>query len=299
MSSKGWNSDLITDQSGRVVVITGATSGIGKEAARVLGNKGAKVIIGARNMSKANAVVGELNGSNGHHNIEARPLDLTSLASIAAFSASILNDFDKLDVLINNAGIMACPYGLTQDGFEIQMGTNHLGHFALTGQLMPLLKTTKESRIVVLSSIAHKFGDIDLDDLQWKKRKYNTNRAYGDSKLANLYFMRQLIQNLKEDDSAPIVVAAHPGWTHTELQRHVKLVDKLNRFFSQDVSQGALPTLRAGFGDNVKSGEFYGPSGCFELQGPPVKVKSNKRSHDAAMAKKLWHQSQQLTSVYF
>jgi len=302
MTQRNWDISQIADQTDRVVVITGATSGIGKETARVLVSKNATVIIGARNLTKAGAVIDEIKTQYPDAKVQAREIDLTSLASVKSFADGINNDFERLDVLINNAGIMACPYTTTQDDFEIQMGTNHLGHFALTGHLLPLIKRTKNSRIVVLSSLAHKFGKIDLSDLNWQSRAYSTNRAYSDSKLANLYFLYELIRKLASDaDSAdaPIVAAAHPGWTQTELQRHTPSINFLNRFFSQNAAQGALPTLRAGFDSNVQSGDFYGPSRYFELQGAPVKVKASKRAQDVDIAKAIWQQSEQLTGVSF
>ncbi|PSW18204.1 KR domain-containing protein [Photobacterium sanctipauli] len=303
MTKANWNTEMIGDQTGRLVVITGATSGIGKETVKVLAGKYATVIIGARNLEKAEGVIEEIKVQYPNANLSARELDLTSLVSVKAFADSILTDFDKLDVLINNAGIMVCPYAKTQDGFEIQMGTNHLGHFALTGRLMPLLKQTEKSRIVILSSYAHKFGDIDLSDLNWETREYNTNKAYGDSKIANLYFLYELVSRLANESTGegytPIVSAAHPGWTKTELQRHTKLVGFLNHFFAQGADQGALPTLRAGFDDEVRPGDYYGPSKFFEMHGAPVKVASNTLSHDKVIARKLWVQSEALTGVSF
>ncbi|WP_375749767.1 oxidoreductase [Vibrio sp. HN007] len=258
MTNTNWNTNMIGDQTGRLVVITGATSGIGKETAKVLAAKNATVLIGARNLVKAEAVIKEIKDQYPEANVVARELDLTSLTSVKSFADSILKDFDKLDVLINNAGIMACPHAETKDGFEVQMGTNHLSHFALTGRLMPLLKGTPDSRVVVLGSVGHYFGNIDLTDINWQKRKYKTNRAYADSKLANLYFFHELSRRLEKDPEAPIVSAAHPGWTQTELQRHTKSINFLNRFFSQGVEQGALPTLRAGLTKTCVPGSFMG-----------------------------------------
>ena len=294
-----WNANDIADQKGRLVVITGATSGIGLEAARVLAGKNASVIIAARNTNKAEAVSGGIREEFPAADISVRELDLTSLKSIAAFADSILADFDRLDVLINNAGIMACPFAKTADGFEIQMGTNHLGHFALTGRLMPLLKKTGGSRLVVVSSVGHKFGNIDFSDLNWETRKYKTNNAYFDSKLANLYFTYELARRLGENGSSPVVTAAHPGWTRTELQRHSGLISFLNNFFSQGVDMGALPTLRAGFDDAVEPGDYFGPSGFMEMQGDPVKVPSNARSHSAQAARQLWQMSEELTGIQY
>ena len=228
-----------------------------------------------------------------------RELDLSKLASIATFSQSILAEFDQLDVLINNAGIMACPYSKTADGFEIQMGTNHLSHFALTGQLLPLLQATDNSRVVNVSSMAHTMGNIDFSDLSWESRKYSTWRAYGDSKLANLYFTYELARKLKSSDNSPRVTAAHPGWTATELQRHSGSSNFLNRFFAQGVDIGALPTLRAGFDNDAQSGDYFGPSGFMEMRGTPVKVKSNERSQNPDAAAKLWQRSEELTGISY
>lgn len=299
MMQKNWNADQVVDQQGRVIVITGATSGIGEETAKVLAGKGAKVIIGARNLDKAERVISKIKNQFPSADISAKSLDLVSLESVKSFAKSITKEFDQLDVLINNAGIMACPYAETKDGFEIQFGTNHLAHFALTGLLMPLLKNTPNSRLVILSSTAHKFSKIDVEDLNWQKREYNTARAYADSKIANLLFMYELAERMKDDPNAPTVSAAHPGWTNTELQRHTGLIRWLNKFFSQDVDQGALPTLRAGFDQGVKTGDFFGPSKYFEMHGDPVKVKSNKLSHNKAIAKQVWQQSEKMTGISF
>ncbi len=299
MAKAKWNEAQIKDQTGRLIVITGATSGIGKQTAKVLAEKNATVIIGARNLAKADAVVSEIKTQYPKATISARELDLANLESIAAFADSIIQSFDTLDVLINNAGIMACPYSETKDSFEIQMGTNHLGHFALTGRLMPLLLATPKSRLVILSSMAHAFGKLNTSDINWQQRQYNTSRAYADSKQANLYFMFELIERLKDQPNAPIISAAHPGWTRTELQRHTGTINFLNRFFAQDVEQGALPTLRAGFDDNVNSGDFYGPENFFEMHGAPVKVKPRKLSQDSAIPKHLWQISEALTQVEY
>jgi NAD(P)-dependent dehydrogenase (short-subunit alcohol dehydrogenase family) len=202
-------------------------------------------------------------------------------------------------VLINNAGIMACPFDKTKDGFEIQMGTNHLGHFALTGLLMPLLEKTKNARIVATSSIGHRMGDIDFQDINWEKRKYNSNKAYADSKLANLYFAYHLAEKLKTENKDIKVTAAHPGWTRTDLQKHSLMMRMLNPLFSQGTDKGVLPTLRAAFDPNANSGEYFGPSRFFEMHGSPIVVKSNERSHDAEAAKKLWDISETLTNIKF
>jgi NAD(P)-dependent dehydrogenase (short-subunit alcohol dehydrogenase family) len=189
MSKSSWTANNIPNQIGKTIIITGASSGLGKEATKVLAEKNARVIMAVRNTEKAKLIANQISAELPGALVEIRELDLGSLNSIKAFADGIIKDYPALDILINNAGVMMCPYSKTKDGFEIQMGTNHLGHFALTGLLLPLLKSTPGSRIVATSSIAHKTGNINFEDLNWESRKYNTNKAYSDSKLANLYFM--------------------------------------------------------------------------------------------------------------
>ncbi|TKB51850.1 oxidoreductase [Ferrimonas aestuarii] len=299
MSQAVWTPAQIEPQQGRVILVTGATSGIGLETARVLAAKGADVIIGARNIPKAEGVIAKIKAQHANAKLHLYPLDLTSLTSVANFTQQVTTHFERLDVLINNAGIMACPEGRTEDGFELQFGTNHLGHFAMTMGLLPLIKSTEGARVVVLSSLAHYFGKLDLSDLNWRARKYNKNRAYGDSKLSNLYFAYELDRRFKAEGIDVRVTAAHPGWTATELQRHTGLVERLNGWFAQGVEMGAQPTLRAGFDDSAQSGDFFGPSKHFELHGAPVRVSSNKRSMDRNVAQQLWLQSEQLTGCYY
>jgi NAD(P)-dependent dehydrogenase (short-subunit alcohol dehydrogenase family) len=294
-----WNTTNIADQSNRVMIVTGATSGLGKEATKILAAKHARIIMAVRNTEKGEAVAAEFKKANPDAKIDVRQLDLGSLTSVQSFADGMNASYDRLDVLINNAGVMACPFSKTEDKFEIQMGTNHFGHFALTGLLMPLLKKTKGSRIVATSSIAHKQGNINFDDINWEKRNYVTNRAYSDSKLANLYFTYELVRKLKDDPNAPIVTAAHPGWTSTDLQRHSLLFRVLNPIFSQGVADGVLPTLRAAIDDQAKPGDYYGPSGFMEATGSPVIVKGNKMAHNETNAKRLWDLSEEMTDVKF
>lgn len=299
MSSARWTADRIADQAGRRVVITGATSGIGKEAARVLAGKNAAVVIAARNMEKAQKSVDEIRASFPKADVSCRELDLSSLKSVAAFVEAYATDFDQLDVLINNAGVMIPPYSKTEDGFEIQLGTNHFGHFALTGHLLPLLKKTPGSRVVVVASMAHHSGNLDFSDLNWETRSYKTGKAYGDSKIANLHFTYALADKLKGAGGNPMVVAAHPGWSSTELMRHSGLVTLMSKIFAQPGDMGALPTLRAGFDDDAAAGDYFGPANLFGMRGHPVKVKSNARSHDTQIGAQLWRQSEELTGVTF
>lgn len=299
MTKQKWTSSKISDQQGRVVIVTGATSGLGKEASRVLAGKNASVILAVRNTSKGEKVAEEIRKEFKNADVSVRALDLSNLESVKQFSAEILKDYKRLDILINNAGVMMCPFSKTADGFEIQMGTNHLGHFALTGLLMPLLKKTENSRIVSTSSMAHNMGNIDFSDLNWENRKYKTSRAYGDSKLANLYFTYELMRKLKGEVNGPKVLAAHPGWTRTELQRHSGFFSFLNPVLSQGVEMGTLPTLRAAIDEQASSGDYYGPKGFMEMKGYPVKVKSNKRSQDKVAAQKLWKLSEEMTGVSY
>ncbi len=299
MSKSKWTSKDIPSQKGRVVIVTGATSGLGKEATKVLAEKEATVIMAVRNTQKAEKVVEEVRKHVPQAQIDIGKLELNSLKSIQAFAEKITNNYQRLDLLINNAGVMACPFATTEDGFEIQMGVNHLGHFALTGHLYPLLKKTQGARIVATSSVAHRSGDIDFDDFNWEKRNYNTTKAYGDSKLANLYFAYELNRKAQADPDAPLVTAAHPGWTSTELQRHSLFFRVLNPLFSQGVEAGVLPTLRGAIDPTAKGGDYYGPAGFMEIKGSPVVVKSNKLSHDEAKAKRLWDLSEEMTGVKF
>jgi len=299
MAKSNWSSDQIPDQKGRMAIITGATSGLGKEAARVLGIKNATVIMAVRNLKKGEGVIAEAKAQHPGADVQVRELDLGSLDSVKSFAQSVQKDFNRLDILINNAGVMMCPFSTTEDGFEIQMGTNHLGHFALTGHLLPLLKKTPGSRVVTTSSAGHKMGNIDFSDINWEKRKYNTRKAYADSKLANLYFMYELARKLEPEGNNPTVVASHPGWTSTELQRHSGTFMFLNKFFGQGAEMGTLPTLRAAIDPGTKPGDYYGPSGFMEMHGHPVKVQSNKLSHHRENARKLWEMSEAMTGVRY
>ncbi len=299
MTNSRWRVQDIPDQKGRVAIVTGSTSGLGKETARILASKNARVILAVRNTQKGERVAEEIRKAWSKADVSVRRLDLACLDSIRTFCNAYIMEFNRLDLLINNAGIMMCPYNTTKDGFEIQMGTNHLGHFALTGQLLPVLKNTDGSRVVALSSFGHKIGNIDFSDFNWTQRKYNKGKAYGDSKLANLYFTYELARKLNGNESNPTVTAAHPGWTATELQRHVGLFGFLSPYFAQKADMGALPTLRAAIDPNAKSGDYFGPDGFLELWGAPVKVRSSARSHDISAARKLWELSEELTGVVY
>lgn len=299
MANSTWNHDNIPNQQEKVIIITGASSGLGKEATKVLASKQATVVMAVRNVDKARVVLNEILHQFPNSNIDIKQLDLSSLDSIRFFANEFEANYNRLDILINNAGVMMCPFSKTIDGFEIQMGVNHLGHFALTGLLMPLLKKTINSRIVVTSSVAHKTGNINFEDLNWEKRKYATGKAYSDSKLANLYFTYELVKRLKDSPDAPLVTASHPGWTKTELDRHTSFTSLLGNYIAQTVEKGTLPTLRAAIDNKAKAGDYFGPAKLFELRGAPVIVKSNKLSYNKVNATKLWALSEKLTGVHY
>ena len=299
MIKKNWHAADIPDLSGKTAVVTGANSGIGFETAKALAARSARVIMACRNPEKAGAAADAIRADLPGADLRILSLDLSHQVSVNGFAERILSDYTALDLLINNAGIMIPPYGRTPDGFELQMGTNHLGHFALTGRLLPLLNATPSSRIVSVSSAAHNFGNIDFTDIHWEDRPYKPWRAYGDSKIANLYFTFSLADRLAGQGSRVVCAAAHPGWASTELQRHTGMIRFLNRFFSQSPAKGALPTLYAACGPDVTPKSYYGPGGRYEMKGYPRPVRPHPRAMDQDVAERLWRKSEALTGVTF
>jgi NAD(P)-dependent dehydrogenase (short-subunit alcohol dehydrogenase family) len=297
MQKANWTTDDILNVKGKVAVVTGGNSGLGKETARVLAQKGVKVILAVRSTDRGEDAAIEIRKEFPKSNVEVMKLDLSSLASVKSFAKEFLGRYEHLDFLINNAGVMVPPYTKTEDGFELQFGTNHLAHFALTGLLLPLLESTEDSRIVTISSVAHLTGDVNFHDLAWEQRKYDAPKAYADSKIANLYFTYELARKLNK--SSIKVLAAHPGWTSTNLQKNWRLFRLLNPFFAQKPEMGALPTLRAATDPDAQSGDYFGPSGWQEVRGYPKKVASNKRSNDKEIAEKLWRASEKLTGIKY
>ncbi len=294
-----WTAANVPDQTGRVGIVTGANSGIGYETARVLAAKGATVVMACRSQSRGEAAAAAIRGENPKGGVQMIILDLSSLASVRAFAGEFSHAFDRLDLLINNAGVMALPKRAeTADGFEMQFGTNHLGHFALTGLLFPLLARTSGSRVVNVSSGAHRPGRIHWDDLQLK-HSYTPFGAYSQSKLANLLFTNELQRRLDKAGSAVTATAAHPGWTATNLQTHSGAAGFLNPIFGQEPPMGALPTLYAATASDVLPAGYYGPDGLFEMQGYPKQVGSSKAAQDTASAARLWTESEKLTGVSF
>jgi NAD(P)-dependent dehydrogenase (short-subunit alcohol dehydrogenase family) len=292
----------LPDQTGRTAVITGANSGIGLEAARALAGAGAEVIMACRDTTKGEAAAAAIRTTAPSAKLAVEELDLASLDSVRAFTAS--DQHGRLDMLINNAGVMVPPYRKTADGFELQLGTNHLGHFALTGLLLGRLLGTPGARVVNVSSTAHKIGRIDFDDLQ-SERSYQRWRAYGQSKLANLLFTFELDRRLRAAGSGLRSLAAHPGYSATNLQfaatpSRIERIGStvLNRVVAQSAEQGADPTLYAATAD-IPGGSFVGPDGFQEMRGKPTLVRATRAARDEDVAARLWEVSEQLTDVRF
>lgn len=285
-----WSTADVPDLTGRTVVVTGANSGIGLEAARALAAAGAHVVLACRNTAKGEAAAASLTGST-----EVRELDLADLSSVGRFAA----DLDRpVDVLVNNAGLMAVPEQRTADGFEMQIGTNFLGHFALTGLLLPRIT----DRVVTLSSLLHRIGRIDLDDLNWERRRYQRWLAYGQSKLADLMFAYELQHRFVAAGSLLRSVAAHPGYAATNLQTRTGTVqDRFmaigNRVVAQDAAGGALPTLYAATVPDLPGGTYVGPGGPGGTRGAPGPVGSSRASHDRGVQRALWARAEALTGV--
>jgi NAD(P)-dependent dehydrogenase (short-subunit alcohol dehydrogenase family) len=294
----GWSEADIPDQSGRTAVVTGANSGIGWETARALAAKGARVVLACRSEEKGRDAERRLRAALPDADVGFEPLDLGSLASVRRFAEKLSAGEARLDLLVNNAGVMMPPYGKTADGFETQLGTNHLGHFALTGLLLDRLRRAPAARVVNVSSLAHFWGSIGFDDLQ-SERSYNPTRAYGQSKLANLLFTRELQRRFEAARIDALSAAAHPGSTRTELQRHSGMMHAIVAVFSQTPPEGALPTLHAATAPGVRGGDYFGPSGFAGCLGPPGPARSSPRSKDAAAGLRLWNASEQLTGVSF
>ncbi len=303
-----WLDQEISNLDGKVAVITGANSGIGYEAAKKLALKGAHVVLAVRNTAKGGKAVREIRSAVPLADLEVMALDLASLQSIRSFAALFLAGHDRLDLLINNAGVMALPRSETADGFEMQFGTNHLGHFALTGLLLPLLQKTPQARVVTVSSGLHRTGRINFEDLQGQQ-SYSKWGAYGQSKLANLLFTYELQRRLTAAGSAVKSVAAHPGYAATNLQYggsdhsvnslQTRLMHIMNKVIAQSAEMGALPTVYAAASPAVQGGDYIGPKGPAEQRGWPTKVQSNDRSHDLATAARLWTVSEDLTGVRY
>jgi len=301
---KKWTAADVPVQRGRVAVITGANSGIGFETAAVLASKGAKVVLAVRDLAKGMESTARIKAGNPHADIALQELDLASLRSIRAAAEDLTAAYPRIDLLINNAGVMGTPKASTKDGFELQLGTNHLGHFALTGLLLDHLLPVEDSRIVTVSSLGHRArAAIDFDDLQ-SERRYDRFAAYGRSKLANLLFTYELQRRLVANGRPTIAIAAHPGSSRTNLGRNSPAwlrftFTALGPLLFQRPRMGALSTLRAATDPTVRGGQYYGPGGFAEQRGYPVCVQSSAQSHDEELQRRLWMVSEELTAVTY
>jgi len=304
-----WDTCNIPDQSGRVILITGGNSGIGYETARALAGAGAQVIIAGRNPQKCRQAIALIKAEYPDAVLAFEPLDLANLCSVADSARRIRDSYAHLDVLINNAGIMApVKRETTADGFELQFGVNFLSHFALTALLLPSLRRAHAPRVITLSSVVHKAGKLDFDDLQWQRRRYAPNRVYHDSKLATLMFAQELQRRSDQAQWGLHSIASHPGIARTELMANGPGLNNLGGwffsavikpFFSHSAANGALPTLFAATASEARDGGYYGPSRRFELIGPPTTAKIAPRARDTQTSSQLWEAALRLTRCEF
>jgi NAD(P)-dependent dehydrogenase (short-subunit alcohol dehydrogenase family) len=296
-----WTTADIPDQRGRVAVITGSNTGLGYETAAALATRGAHVVLAVRNLEKGKRAAAAITATHPAASVGIQELDLTSLESIHTAAEQLRSDYRVVDILVNNAGVMITPKSTTKDGFELQFGTNHLGHFAFTGLLLDRMLAERGSRVVTVSSLAHRHrAAIHFDDLQWQ-RSYSRTGAYGQSKLANVLFTYELQRRLLGRNT--IAVAAHPGLSRTELARDIprslSALRPIVQAFFPDAAQGALPTLRAATDPGVLGGQFVGPGGFYEMGGYPKIVLSSRQSYDVGLQRRLWAISEELTGVKY
>ena len=303
-SNRKWSEVDVPDQRGRIAIVTGANTGIGYHTAAVLARHGAHVVLAVRNLEKGNAALARIVAAHPKTDVTLQELDLSSLDSVRSAADALRASYPRVDLLINNAGVMYTPRQVTADGFEMQFGTNHLGHFALTGLLLDHMLKVRGSRVVTVSSQGHRIrASIHFDDLQ-SERSYDRVSAYGQSKLANLLFTYELQRRLADQQQNTIAVAAHPGTSNTELTRNLPAVFKpavalLAPVLFQSAAMGALPTLRAATDPEVEGGQYYGPDGLWEQRGHPKLVSSSAQSHDEELQQRLWTVSEELTGVRF
>ncbi|MHC0431277.1 oxidoreductase [Streptomyces sp. O3] len=302
-----WTEDQTPDQTGRTAVITGASSGLGLATATALARRGAHVVLAVRDMDKAAAAAARIKAAAPTADLAVQRLDLSSLASVREAAAELRARFSAIDLLVNNAGVMWTPQHRTADGFELQLAVNHLGHFALTGLLLDLLRAAPGARVVTISSYVHRLGRIDFDDLN-SERGYSRYRAYNQSKLANLLFAQELQHRLTETGADTLSVAAHPGIAATDLARNFPaafhkaapvLAPVLVPLFVQSADMGMLPGLRAATDPAVRGGEFYGPLGLTETRGHPGTVRPGRPARDPRVRRRLWQESERLTGVHY
>jgi len=302
MTPPRWTADDVPDQSGRVAVITGANRGIGFEAARVLANRGATVVLACRNVALADVAATELRRGAPSGAVDVVRLDLADLSSIRAAAQAIAERYDRLDLLINNGGVLMTPKATTVDGFELQFATNHLGHFALTGLLLDRLLAAEGSRVVTVTSVGHVIGRIRFDDLQ-RERRYTRAGAYAQSKLANALFALELQRRLDEADATTQSLVAHPGSSKTDISRHIPTIQRalspFARWLQQDAASGALAVVRAAADPAAAGGECFGPAGVLQWRGPPTRVRLARSARARDTQRRLWEVSEALTGVHY
>jgi NAD(P)-dependent dehydrogenase (short-subunit alcohol dehydrogenase family) len=305
----GWTAADMPDQHGRIALVTGANSGIGFHQALELAHKGAHVLLACRDAGRGHAARAAIAGKIAAASVEVVELDLADLDSVTRLADEVLGRAGGLDLLVNNAGVMAVPHReVTAQGFELQFGTNHLGHFALTMRLLPVMVDRPDSRVVTVSSLNHRMGSVRLDDLQ-SEHGYGAWRAYNQSKLANALFTLELDRRLRAAAASTISVGAHPGYSHTALQYSgprlggggisARALGLVTRFAAQPAARGALPVLRAATDPEARGGDYYGPGGPGESRGSPRKVRYAKAAHDQQLAGRLWQVSEKLTGEAF
>lgn len=294
-----WSAQHIPDQKGRVVIITGGNTGLGYQMCLDLAVKNAHVVIACRSIDKGEKAIQKIQQTlHKKVSLEVIPIDLTDIVSIQTFAETFLKKHDRLDILINNAGVVNLKNKtLTKNGLEMHMATNHLGHFALTGLLYKTIINTPNARVVTMSSGGHKWGNIDFEDINWDRRPYDRVKSYGDSKLANLLFMRGLQQRFHRDKSSAISLGAHPGLSATERQQTIGIGGWLTKVLAQPVWKGALPALRAAIDYNANAVEYYGPK--YGMRGYPELAKLDKKVYDTSVAERLWTISEKITGVKY
>lgn len=306
MSERTWTTEDMPSMKDEVIIVTGGNSGLGYESAKAFSKRGATVILASRSMERGQEAFLSIQKENPKAEIDVMSLDLGDLTSIETFAEAFKEKYSRLDVLLNNAGVMTTPYGITKDGLEQQIGINHFGHFALTGLLFSHLKATEKARIVNISSNAHKSGKMNFDNLFFENGKdYTPMKAYAQSKLANLLFTQELQRRVNKHGLDIKVTAAHPGMANTNLMRHIqdkflyKILGGILDSITQSAADGALPGLRASTDPNVTGGEYFGPSGKWELKGSPVVVSPITKAYDVMDADRLWEESEERTGVQF
>jgi NAD(P)-dependent dehydrogenase (short-subunit alcohol dehydrogenase family) len=303
-----WRPSDIPDLKGKIALVTGANSGLGYYTSLELARKGAHVVVAARNKEKGNAAVERIRSEVPEADLQFMKLDLANIELVKYFADAFIEEYERIDIMINNAGVMAIPLMRTVQGFEMQFGTNHLGHFALTALMLRFIEQTPGARIVNVTSLMHKYGKFDFDDLNWQK-SYNKWAAYSQSKLSNLYFTLELDRRLRAAGMKTAVMAAHPGYAATNLQTKGGELEgsKMNVFFNnlankvvaQPAWKGALPSLYAATSDKAESGKLYGPNGLGATRGYPTEEKINPKFLDPSVWKQLWEESERLTGIKF